>query len=159
MDEKTHSAHSHPGNKYGVKLKDPDVRQEAFRQYCDHLASGFPKEAFFFDHPTHSVCWKTVERYIAENPSEFPAILVERAKAARYKHWLVEGQTLMRGGYKGGSPTVWQTCMRNIFKNFGWDKEEISQSSKSHVERLAESIRNEIVSQAETSDSEVEQAD
>lgn len=121
--KKKDSAHSSlRGNKYGIKLKDSDTRQDAFRQYCDHLASGFPKECFFFSHPTESVCWKTMERYIKENPEEFPAILIEKAKAERYKHWLSEGQALMKGCYRSGSPIVWQTIMRNIFKEIGWDK-------------------------------------
>ena len=126
-----------PGNKRGTKLKDPDVRQEAYKQYCDHIASGWPKEAFFYKHPEHSVCWKTMERYISENPAEFPSFLMEEAKALRYKHWLTEGQTIMKGGYRGGSPIIWQTCMRNIFKDVGWDREQINQDAKTHVERLA----------------------
>lgn len=110
-----------PGNKRGLKLKDPDVRQEAFKQYCDHLASGYPKEAFYFDHPIHSVTWETMDKYIEENPTEFPSDLVRRAKSARYKHWLDEGNLLMKGKYRNGSPVVWQTIMRNIFKAEGWD--------------------------------------
>ena len=145
------------GNRYGVKLKEPDVRQEAYKQYCDHIASGFPKEAFFFDHPTHSVCWRTMDRYIAENPAEFQPILMQKAQAARYKHWLTEGQTLMTGGYKGGSPVVWQTIMRNIFKDVGWDREQISEDNKSHVQRLAESIRGNAITETENGDSDFEQ--
>lgn len=142
------------GNKLGLKLKDPEVRQEAYRQYCEHIASGFPKEAFFFDHETHSVCWKTVERYISENPAEFPSFLMERAKAARYKHWFGEGQTLMKGGYERGSPVVWQTIMRNIFKDVGWDREQITQGSKTYVQQLAENIRDEFVAETKVGDSD-----
>lgn len=129
------------GNKFATKLKDAQTRKEAFTQYCDHLATGYPKEAFFFDHASESVCWKTMERYIAENPEEFPPILIERAKAKRFKHWIDEGKSLMTGKYKRGSPIIWQTCMRNLFKAEGWDREEISQNNKSHVEQLAQSIR------------------
>jgi len=28
-----------------------EVRQEAFKQYCEHLAAGNPKEAFHFQSP------------------------------------------------------------------------------------------------------------
>jgi|ERR1700722_2798299 len=144
------------GNKRGLKLKDPDVRQEAYRQYCDHIAEGWPKEAFFFDHPEHSVSWETMDRYISENPTEFLPILMQKAQAARYKHWLGEGRTLMKGEYKGGSPVVWQTCMRNLFKNVMWDREQIAQDNRTHVELLAKSIRNEVVAEAEASDSDIE---
>lgn len=156
MCKKPTSTNSHPGNKFGTKLKDPDVRQEAFRQYCDHLAAGYPKEAFFFEHPELSVCWKTMDRYIAESPAEFPPILIEKAKAARYKHWLNKGGSLMEGQFKGGSPTIWTVCMRNIFKDVGWDKEQISQDNKSHVQRLANAIRSEVEPEAEEGDSGIE---
>lgn len=148
------------GNKRGTKLKNPDVRQLAYDEYCKHIASGYPKEAFFFDHPDHSVSWKTMDRYISENPGEFPTIKMEQAKSARYKHWLGEGQTLMKGGYKNGSPVVWQTIMRNIFKDVGWDREQITQDNKSHVQKLAESIRGDApISETEVCHSEEQQAD
>lgn len=140
------------GNKRGTKLKDASVRQEAYRQYCEHIASGMPKEAFFFDHPTHSVSWATMDRYIAESPTEFEPILMEKAKAARYKHWIGEGLQLMKGRYRNGSPVVWQTIMRNIFRSQGWDREQISETNRSHVQRLAESIRGNFISETETSD-------
>jgi hypothetical protein len=146
-----------PGNKLAVKLKDPTVRQEAFEQFCRHIASGLPKEAFFFDHPTHSVCWKTMERYITENPSEFPSFKMEQAKSKRYQVWLDHGNQLMRGKYKGGSPVVWQTMMRNLFREQNWDREQIAQDSKSHVQRLAEAIRGDAISEAENGDQGIEQ--
>jgi hypothetical protein len=151
---KTNYPPAPPGNKLAVKLKDPDVRQEAYDQYCTHIASGLPKQAFFFDHPTHSVSWETMDRYIAENPSEFPAIKMEQAKSARYKYWLSHGSMLMRGKYKGGSPTVWTVIMRNIFKDIGWDREQIQETNKAHVQRLAESIRGDALSEAENGDCE-----
>jgi len=149
----------HPGNNHGLKLKDPDVRQEAFRQYCEHIASGMPKEAFFFEHPKHSVTWETMDKYIAENPSEFPPVLMQKARAARYQYWMNEGKTLMKGGYKGGSPVVWQTCMRNIFKDVGWDREQITQDNRTHVERLAGRIRAEAINETEDGDSEIDAED
>lgn len=137
------------GNKNGTKLKDAEIRQEAYRQFCDHLAEGYPKEAFFFDHPTHSVCWRTMDRYIEENPTEFQAILKEKAMAARYKHWFSEGKSLMKGGYQYGSPLVWQIIMRNMFKDVGWDQESVvkqpgaSQASVITVAKLKEmNVRN-----------------
>lgn len=133
------------GNDYGTKLKDPDIRQEAYRQYCDHLASGNPKEAFFFDHPTHSVCHKTMERYIKESPEEFPSHLLEKAKAARFLYWFNEGKSIMKGSYKYGSPAVWQTIMRNIFKKQGWDQREyIEQDALSSVAQNQQAILNQI---------------
>lgn len=129
------------GNKYGLKLKDPNVRQEAFKQYCEHLASGYPREAFFFEHPVHSVCWETIEKYIEENPQEFPPIKIKQAMARRYRHWLDKGRSLMEGKFRGGSPTVWTVCMRNLFKDIGWDKED--KEEKHHHETDVDKILNE----------------
>jgi hypothetical protein len=132
-----------PSNTNGIKLKESDVRQEAYAQYCAHIASGYPKEAFFFEHPTHSVCYKTMDKYIKENPIEFPPYLLNHAKSLRYKHWLNEGKKLMQGQYRHGSPIVWQTMMRNIFKDIEWDapaqQSSISPESTEqlkHFERL-----------------------
>ncbi len=148
------------GNSYGTKLKMPAIRQEAFHQYCKHLAEGNPKESFFFRHEGYSCCHKTIQRYIEENPAEFPPILIEEAKAKRYQHWFNEGKTLMQGGYKCGSPVVWQTIMRNIFRNeIGWDREQIQQDNKTHVERLASNIRSESITETETGDSSEQQKD
>lgn len=146
----------HPGNKYGTKLKDPEVRQEAYRQYCAHIGSGMPKQSFVFKHPDHSVTWETLDRYIAENPAEFPPILMEAAKAERYDHWFREGVALVRGQHKGGSPVVWQTIMRNMFRNLNWDREEIAENNRSHVERIASAIRDDgVVTEAEGCDPEL----
>jgi hypothetical protein len=146
------------GNKRATKLKDAKVRQEAFQQYCEHLSKGYPKEAFFFDHPTHSVSWETMDRYIRENPGEFPPILMQKAKSARYKLWFTEGWALMRGKHKG-SPVVWQTIMRNLFKDIGWDREQVNESSKTYVEQLARAIRNEPIAETDTGDQDIEQTD
>ena len=147
------------GNKRGVKLKESDIRQEAYEQYCNHIAVGYPKEAFHFDNDEYSVSWKTLERYMRESPSEFPSIKMEKAQSARYKKWFGEGVNLIHGKHKGGSPMVWQVIMRNIFKPYGWDREEIKEDSRTHGEQIAKAIRNEFVSESEVSDSEVEQPD
>jgi hypothetical protein len=149
-----HKSKGHPGNKHGLKLKDLEVRQQAYIQYCAHIASGMPKESFVFDHREHSVTWETMDRYIKENPCEFPAILMQIARAKRYEFWLQEGISLMRGLYKGGSPVVWQTIMRNMFKAEGWDREQVARDQKPHVEQLAAAIRNEPISETEASDSD-----
>lgn len=118
-----------PGNKNAVKLKDLEVKKEAYRQYCAHLASGYPKESFFLNHPTLSCCYKTIEKYIASEPSDFPPILIEAAKAKRFQFWINEGMKLMKGEYRFGSPVVWQTIMRNMFKDYGWERDDSKQAS------------------------------
>ena len=122
-------AEAKKGNKNGVKLKDPNVRQEAYKQYCAHIASGYPKEAFCFEHPELDVTWETLDKYIENNPVEFPPSLMKKARAKRYSTLFGEGMKLMKGGYPGGSPVVWQTIMRNIFKAEKWDVKDLEESN------------------------------
>jgi len=120
----------HPGNKNAVKLTTPELKREAYRQYCQHLIEGWPKEAWCFEHPDMSLTWETIEKYIEEgDETDFPPILMKMAKAKRYKYWFGEGKTLMKGGYQNGSPVVWQTIMRNMFKEQKWDAKEIIQDN------------------------------
>jgi hypothetical protein len=114
---------AHPGNDYALKLDTPELRREAYRQYCDHIASGLPKEAFVLEHPDVSITWETMDKYIRESPKDFPPVKMQRAKAKRYRHWLEEGRKIMAGKYKNGSPVVWQIFMRNIFKDLAWDRD------------------------------------
>jgi hypothetical protein len=79
------------GNNYGTKLKHPDVRQEAYRQYCDYLAQGNSKEGWKFQHPEFSCTFKTMEKYIRENPLEFPIIKKDLAEADSFRVWEQRG--------------------------------------------------------------------
>lgn len=126
------------GNKFAIKLKDPAIRQKAYKSYCAFIAGGKPKEAWHYNDGEHSVCWKTMDRYIKENPEEFPSLLMQEAKAKRYMVWLEKGEKLMEGKFKNGSPVVWQTIMRNIFREIGWDKEDAKhQSDPAAIEAAA----------------------
>ena len=115
------------GNKYGTKLKDPEVRQEAYRQFCAHVATGKPIQSFFFKHPEYSVSYKTMLRYIKESPEEFPSLLMEEAQAKKLDYFWEQGIMIMQGRLKHGSPVVWQTFMRNIYRNteLAWDRQEL----------------------------------
>lgn len=133
------------GNKFATKLKEPAVRQEAYRQYCNWIANGWSKEAFVFDHPIHSVCHKTMERYIKENPTEFPIIHKEKAEAKSYEHWEKLGKQMMLGEIKGAQPAIYQMFMRN---KFGWDKEEkISPEAPKEFDQHLEMIKPSVKSQ------------
>lgn len=109
-------------------MKDAEDRKDVFVNYCKHLSEGYPKEAFFY-----KVNWRTVEKYIKDYPDELSTILKDEAYAKRFKHWFEEGKKLMRGEYKNGSPVVWQTIMRNMFKDYGWDKESAGSDNKQNV--------------------------
>ena len=118
------------GNQNAVKLPTSELKQEAYRQFCQHLIEGWPKESWCFEHPDLSLTCETMEKYIEEgNEIDFPPILMKMAKAKRYKYWFGEGKTLMVGGYQHGSPVVWQTIMRNMFKEQKWDIKDLVQES------------------------------
>ncbi len=59
-----------PGNQYNKKLKTPELKAEAYRQYCAHIAEGYSKENFWFEHPDLTITWETVETYIKKEPKE-----------------------------------------------------------------------------------------
>ena len=128
MAKNKNLAQAMKGNQNGTKLKDPDVRQDAYRQYCAHVAKGYPKESFCFEHPELSVTWETLDKYIEESPAEFPPSLMKQARAKRFEHLFGEGIKLMQGEYPKGSPVVWQTIMRNIFKAEKWDQKELEEN-------------------------------
>ncbi|HSX38930.1 MAG TPA: hypothetical protein VLE95_08960 [Chlamydiales bacterium] len=149
-----------PGNKNGVILKDPAIRQLAYKDFCKHIANGYPQECWSFDQDGYRCSYQTMLAYIKNDTvGEFDPILKEQAHSKSYKKLYGVGLNLMTGKIQGGSPVVWQTIMRNVNRRFGWDREEIIQDSKTHVERLAQSIRSEVVPEAEAGDSGIESTD
>lgn len=128
------------GNKNGTKLKEPDYRQEAYKQYCQHLSEGYSKKSWCFRHPTDinkSLTHRTMERYLEENPIEFPPFLMEMAINQGMKWFEDEGRKLMQGRYKNGSPEVWKTCMRN---KYSWDKDLLETAAKIPADKILEAI-------------------
>ncbi len=131
------------GNKCAQKLTTPELRQEAYRQYCDHLAHGYPKQAWCFEHPDLTLCWKTMERYIKDYADEFPLSQRTRAESKGLKWWIDEGKDMMRTQDRC-QPAIFQIMMRNIY---GWDKETIEEKvdreakEKTMLEQLLSEVR------------------
>jgi hypothetical protein len=125
------------GNNYGTKLKHPDVRQEAYRQYCDYLAQGNSKEGWKFQHPEFSCTFKTMEKYIRENPLEFPIIKKDLAEADSFRVWEQRGISMLKGEMKAET-ALYQMFMRN---KFGWDKDDIDEVAECAADKILESIR------------------
>jgi hypothetical protein len=124
------------GNQNGVKLKDPDVRQRAYKSYCDWLSMGRSKEGWKFQSDELSCTHKTMEKYIAADPSEFPPITKEMAEADSFHIWEQRGMSMLLGEMKAET-ALYQMFMRN---KFGWDKEEKSDSTISHAEKVLDYI-------------------
>lgn len=131
------------GNDYGLKLKEPDIRQEAFRQYCAHIARGKTKENFFFEHPELTVTYKTLDKYIADYPEEFPSIHIEIAKMKGYQRWEQIVEDSAEGINEKANTASLQMLMRNKFK---WDKDT---QDKYYVEKeKTEYIKQFVIDQA-----------
>lgn len=108
------------GNKHGIKLKNPSIRQEAYLQYCEWIAKGKPRKAWCFEHPEYSCTWKTLEKYIEQNPDEFLPIKKELAHCKGYAAWFEKGERMAEGQKKDGNPAIYQMIMRNMYD---WDKQ------------------------------------
>lgn len=107
-------------NKYAVKLTTDDLKKQAYKQYCEYLASGKSKEGWYFEHPTLSCTYKTIEKYMKEEPDVFPPLQKELAIAKAFEYWEDKGKSMMEGKSKSET-ALYQMFMRN---KFGWDKKE-----------------------------------
>lgn len=125
------------GNKNGIKLKFPLIRKEAYKQYCQWIAEGNPKQAWCFEHEKYTCTFKTMDKYILHNPLEFPAIHKEIAQAKGYNTWVLKGMDMMMGRTEKCQPAIYQMFMRNMF---GWDKEDrtTKDTNEPLVKKIAE---------------------
>lgn len=109
------------GNQYGVKLKDPDIRQIAYQKYCEWVGRGKSTKSFCFEHEEFSCTFRTLDKYIKDNPDEFPPIKMEMAKCKGYTRWEQVVEDSAEGKNKDANTASLQMLMRN---KFSWDKEE-----------------------------------
>jgi hypothetical protein len=115
------------GNQNATKLKTPELKEEAYRQYCDYIAKGLSKEGWYFDHPEFSLTWETMEKYIKEDPIVFEPIKKKIAECRSFRVWEGTGIAMMKGEAKSET-ALFQLFMRN---KFGWDKEDRRESGNS----------------------------
>jgi hypothetical protein len=127
------------GNQNATKLKTPELKAEAYRQYCAYIATGGTKEAWVFEHPEVTLTHQTMEKYIEENPFDFPPIHKKIAESKSYEHWLKIGIQMMLGEIKNCQPAIYQMFMRNKFK---WDKEEQNKIVEHAAVKVWEFIKN-----------------
>lgn len=108
------------GNTNAIALKTDELKLQAYRQYCAHIASGREKKSWKFQHPDLKCTWQTMERYIKENPIVLDPIEKQFAEADSLAVWEEKGLKMMHGEMKAET-ALYQMFMRN---KFGWDKEE-----------------------------------
>lgn len=126
-----------PANNNGTKLKDPDIRQLAYQKYCEWIGSGESKEAFTFEHEKLTCCFKTIEKYMRDNPLEFPPIHMNVAQAKSFEVWTKRGLDMMLGRVEKCQPAIFQMFMRN---KFGWDKESVDEVAQCAADKILERL-------------------
>lgn len=128
-------------NKNGLKLKDPDVRQQAYEQYCAHLAKGKSKKSWCFEHPNPklSCTWETMEKYI-ENAIEFDPIHKKIAETKGYAKW----EQIVEDSAVGDNPDANTASLQMIMRNkFAWDRVKPDTSEhRGDIARLADELRS-----------------
>lgn len=129
------TSESMKGNKNGVKIKDPDLRQKAYKQFCDWLSRGKSPRSFTFEEGDLICTGETIESYIKECPSEFSAIQRSASYAKGYALWeqVVEDSAI--GKNQRANTASLQMTMRNKFK---WDTKE----HVANVEEKQTDLRN-----------------
>jgi len=110
------------GNQSAKKLKTAELKKDAYKQYCEWIATGKSKESWTFQHYKMSLTSKTMEKYIRENEIDFPPIHKEEAEAQSLKVWEERGLAMMLGQIEKCQPAIFQMFMRN---KFGWDKNDV----------------------------------
>ena len=124
------------GSKNALKLKTPELKEQAYDQYCEWVATGNCKRGWHFIHPTITLWAGTMEKYIKNDPESFPAWKLQVAEARSYAVWEDLGKKMMLGEIKGCQPALFQMFMRN---KFGWDREtHVVHSNETDVRRLLE---------------------
>src|SRR5208283_2603305 len=100
------------GNKNGLKLKDPEVRQQAYESYCKHLAKGKSKRSWYFEHPQFTCTWQTFEKYL-EDEVEFNPIQMQISLSKGYEKW----EQIAEDGATGLNPDVSPPCLQMVMRN------------------------------------------
>lgn len=110
-----------PGNQIAKKLPTIELQLEAYRQYCNWIAKGYPKKSWGFDHPTITLTWETMEKYIREDPTVFDPLQKKRAETRSFEGWFDVLAGIAKGDNQKGNVAACQMIFRNMFK---WDTKE-----------------------------------
>lgn len=108
-----------------IKLTNDELKREAYKQYCEHIAKGYPQDAWYFEHPDVSICAETLESYFKREPEKcVPGGVFdpENKKIARCKNmmgWFDVLSGSAKGTNKEANVASLQMIMRNVH---GWDK-------------------------------------
>lgn len=119
--DKQNISESLKGNQNAKKLKTNELKMEAYKSYCAHLAKGKAKKSWYFQHPDLCLLWETMEKYIREEPTVFDPIQKEIAWAQGYQLWEGVVEDSATGANEKANTASLQMLMRNKYL---WDKEQ-----------------------------------
>src|SRR5579872_3782694 len=107
-------------SKYLPKNWSPELRQEAYRSFCEHLSGGFSQESFVFECDEGSISYKTMLTWIKDE-DEFPPEQKQMAIAKGHKGW----ESVLYDAAKGKNPDANPACLQMIMRNkYGWDRRD-----------------------------------
>lgn len=121
------------GNDFGLKLKSAEIRQEAFKKYCEWLSLGKASRSFTFEKDDCKCVGRTMESYIKDNAEEFPSIHTEFAKCQGYAKWEQIAEDSASGLNKEANTASLQMIMRNKYE---WDKKEVVVENEKPTEQM-----------------------
>lgn len=123
----TNHAELMKGNQYGVKLKDPELRQLAYTKYCEWLARGKSKRSFTFVEGEFMCHYLTIESYMKLYPNEFDAKKKDVAFALGYSIW----EDIADGTANGSNKKACVPALNMVLRNkYGWDSSEASTAAE-----------------------------
>lgn len=122
-----------------IKLHTPEIKLEAFKQYCEHISRGKAKQSWSFEHPDITLTWQTMETYIAnDKDGVFNTALIDDAVTRGYRYWeqFVEDATKMAVAHDTNAMAM---LMRNKFR---WDRpDHTTNDTKAQVHVLVEAMK------------------
>ena len=141
------------GEQRALALKTPELRIECYKQYCKHISLGRSKTSFVFNHPTASLTWETMEKYMGIYKDELDPDLMAVAEAMSFGVWETLLMDCASGRNQKANVAAIQIAMRN---KFNWDKNSNGTSRKDMLDAMAHfsSLRNFLVGQSESPDPE-----
>ena len=108
------------GNKWGIKIKDPETRQKAYESFCAHLAKGKNVKSWWYEDDEVVCSYQTMLSYIKDE-AEFSPLKKLIAESQGYNKWENIAEQSADGTNKNANTASLQMVMRN---KFGWDKEQ-----------------------------------
>ena len=113
---------AHKDNKYASKLKTKEIKDKVYKDYCDHIAKGYPRQAWCYEKNGLTLTQESMEKYIKED-KDIDASHKQRALSKALKLYVEWGWNMMHGRVKNPQPAIYQIFMRNIFN---WDKDTVA---------------------------------